>query len=452
MEERHNMEENSWQPTQPVYPEPQQLEPPPPTFEYTPQPLPPLPPLPEPKKNRSGLFVALILVAIVVFIGSFVTGLMVARNRNTTPTLPPAIAGEDDSRLELAYTPEADRSTSGMEGGLTSVEIHEKLQRSNVAVQVHGGRNNAVVGEGSGIIIHENSAGTHTYVVTAAHVIEGHRNVTVELYNGEYFPAVIVGYDPRSDVGLLRIAETGLHAATFGDSAQLRVGEPVYAIGNPGGIQFMGSFTQGIVSAIDRSIRSRHAMVTIQHTAPISPGNSGGALVNALGQVVGINSQKIVGVEFEGMGFAVPSATVQEVVNNLIAQGYVPNRPKLGIRFLVATNTAAGSFVVRANELPAGSLIIASIDDDSDFVNSDIEPEDIITHVNGDPITRPDVLLQVVENGAVGDSLRLSIARVNRQNLSIETFEVTVRLVEDRGGATPEDEDERPWFQEDPFR
>jgi len=404
---------------------------------------------PEKKKKRGITPLIVVIVTLVLLLGGIALGWAVTRQVRSGDAPPPGTAIGDDSRLELAPTPDTDRSVAAMEGGMTSVEIYQHLRRSNVAVQIHGARGNAVVGEGSGIIIHENSAGTHTYVVTCAHVIVGQRRVSVELYNGESFTADVVGYDNRTDVGLLRIQATGLHGATFGDSAQLRVGEPVYAIGNPGGIQFMGSFTQGIVSAIDRPIRARHTMITIQHTAPISPGNSGGALVNALGQVIGINSQKIVDLHFEGMGFAVPSVTVQEVVNDLIAQGRVADRARLGIQFIVATQTSPGSFVVRANNLPSGSLIIASIDPASGFADTDVQVDDIITHVNDMPITRPEVLLEIVENGTVGEELALRIVRVDSNDFSIETFDVTVRLIEDTGSVLEEETEppSRPWHE-----
>ncbi|MDR2753074.1 MAG: S1C family serine protease, partial [Oscillospiraceae bacterium] len=256
----------------------------------------------------------------------------------------------------------------------------------------------------------------------------------------------IVGFDSRTDVGLLRVKATGLEGAEFGDSDMLKVGEPIYAIGNPGGVEFKGSFTNGMVSAIDRAITSKYKMKTIQHTAAINPGNSGGALVNTLGQVVGVNSQKIVDTEYEGMGFAIPSKTVQEVVNNLIAKGYVPNRPKLGIQYLPATQTQAGNWVVRSNSLPSGSLIIAKIDEGSDIQGTQVRTNDIITHVNGNPLNKPDVLLQAVENGKVGDELKLTIARVN-SNYTVESFNVSVKLMEDKGTVT--EPETQPWFYDE---
>ncbi|MDR3314641.1 MAG: trypsin-like peptidase domain-containing protein, partial [Oscillospiraceae bacterium] len=240
--------------------------------------------------------------------------------------------------------------------------------------------------------------------------------------------------DTRTDIGLLRITKTGLQTAEFGDSSALRVGDTVYAIGNPGGTEFKGSFTEGMVSAIDRPITSTYKQLSIQHTAAINPGNSGGMLVNAAGQVIGINSQKIVDTQYEGMGFAIPSKLVKEVVDDLVKYNRVPNRPKLGIQYLPATQTQLGYEVVRFRNLPSGSLIIAKIDSDSGFNGSDVQKNDIITHVNGQPLTKADLLPSLIENSSVGDTIKLTIVRVSR-SYEVTEFDVTVKLVEDKGAA-----------------
>jgi len=428
-----------------------------------PQQWPPAPPVPAPpppapqgnvarKKTGVALFAIFallaVLVGVVVGIAAY-RGIVGGQGPGASTTEPGGVPG-DDSRMDLAATPAGDRSTAAMAGGLTPVQIHEKLKDANVAVQLYSGRREAAVGEGSGVLIHEDSKHQYTYVVTCAHVIDGDERVSVELADGQSFDAEIVGYDSRTDVGLLRIKKTGLHGAQFGDSEKLQVGEPVYAIGNPGGIEFKGSFTGGMVSAIERPIKSRYTMKTIQHTAPISPGNSGGALVNALGQVVGINSQKIMDAEYEGMGFSIPSKTVQQVVNDLIAHGFVTGRPKLGIGYKPATGSQAGWWVVRSNNLPSGSLIIAEINPDSMLTGTEVRSGDIITHVNGKPLNKPDVLLQLIENGKIGDSLKLTIVRVDPRDYSISQFEVTAKLVEDKGNASSTQEPEtRPWYYDE---
>jgi len=429
----------------PPYPPPgSAYYPPPPPPVYAPQPA-------QPKKKRAGLVVFSVLTVLAVVAGVFV-GIGIYRSRNPAAPARPGTtergkSPDDGSRLELAETPSPGDAT-GPDGMLTAVQVHDKLRDSNVAVQLYSSRaSDQAVGEGSGIILHEDSTKTYTYVLTCAHVINGNERVSVELADGTSYDAAIVGFDNRTDVGLLRIKKTGLKAAEFGDSDKLRVGDTVYAIGNPGGVEFKGSFTSGIVSAIDRPIQSRYTMQTIQHTAPISPGNSGGALINAWGQVVGINSQKIVDMQYENMGFAIPSKVVQSVVNNLIAKGYVPDRPKLGIGYKPASELQRGYYVVRMNKLPSGSLIIMEINEDSDITGTDIRVNDIITHVNGKPLNKANLLVEVIDKSKVGDELELTIARVDA-NFSVTSFDVKVKLVEDKGTSAPAQE-ERPWYEDD---
>jgi len=411
----------------------------------------------QPQRKKTGLYIFLAMLLTVALTGTGILGgtawrYMRGGTANFFSTTPDdTLAKADDTQLKLAATPDSDNSAPAANGALSPVEIHQRLQNANVAVQLYSSRavrqsgGESVVSEGSGIIIHEDKTGTYTYVVTCAHVIRRDASVSVELEDGTRLDAEIVGFDSRTDVGLLRVKKTGLNGATFGDSEKLKVGEPVYAIGNPGGIEFKGSFTNGIVSAIERPLGSSYTMLSIQHTAAINPGNSGGALVNGFGQVIGINSQKIVDARYEGMGFAIPSKVVKEVVDNLIARGYVPNRPKLGIRYLAASESRTGYIILRANNLPSGSLIIAKIDDDSVFTGTDVRPNDIITHVNGEPLHKPAVLLEAIENSKVGDTMKLTIARVNPQNYSVSSFEVSVKLIEDKGAGQAEPET-RPWY------
>jgi len=437
-------------PEAPVYAYNTQGFAPPPTYQppayYPPAPQPPAyqPPAPAPKR-RGGLVVFSIFLALALVVGVFV-GIGVYRGLRAGGPGP----NGDDTRLEFAETPTGGSQALAPLGALTPVEVHDRLKDTNVAVQLYSGRGgDKVTGEGSGIILHEDSTKTYTYVLTCAHVINGNERVSVELADGTSYDAAIVGYDNRTDVGLLRIKATGLTGAQFGDSDKLRVGEAVYAIGNPGGVDFKGSFTNGIISAIDRSLQSSYKMKTIQHTAPINPGNSGGALVNAYGQVIGMNSAKIMDMQYEGMGFAIPSKVMQEVVNNLIAKGYVPDRPKLGIKYMAASRSQKGMLVMRINDLPSGSLIIAEIDEDSDIAGTGIRINDIITHANGAPLNKAEVLLSLIEKGKVGQEIVLTIARVNAANYSVESFDVKVKLVEDKGPSIPAQEETRPWYEDD---
>ena len=266
------------------------------------------------------------------------------------------------------------------------------------------------------MIIGEDNNGQYTYIVTCAHVIRA-SDVTykVLLSDDSTYSAEIVGYDSRTDIGVLRIKASGLKQAEFADVSTLEVGQTVYAIGNPGGSEFAGSFTDGMISAIARPVSSSTGYTTkcIQHTAAINPGNSGGALVNEYGQVIGINSMKIVETEYEGMGFAVPSDIVQEIVNDLIVNGQIRGLPK-------------------------GALVIEEISSDSDLNNTEAQPGDMIVAVNGQDLDDTELLTSIIEDSSAGDALTLSMVRINT-DYSLTEFDVTVRLVADMGSATVEE-------------
>jgi serine protease Do len=300
-------------------------------------------------------------------------------------------------------------------------------------------KNGQLSGEGSGIIWGEDSTGTYTYIVTCAHVID-QTGVTfgVLLLDGKTYEAEMVATDTRTDIGVLKIKATGLPLAEVGDSSSLKVGEPIYAIGNPGGSEYFGSITDGIVSAIDRSVSATYTMTCIQHNAAINPGNSGGALVNTAGQIVGINSSKIASTEFEGMGFAVPTSIAQSVVESLIKFGYVPNRPKLGIQYAEVSAYQLYSMVVSIKGLPQGSLVIAGISQDSALANTKAEVGDLIIAVNGKDMDDSSVLLDLIDTGAVGDSITLTLCRIEQRTYKTTTFDVKVTLIEDKGDAEEE--------------
>ena len=179
-------------------------------------------------------------------------------------------------------------------------------------------------GEGSGIIFSEDG-----YIVTNAHVVDGATSLKAILSDGTTYEAELVGSDTLTDLAVLKIDATGLQAAEFGSSEDLRVADQVMAIGNPGGYQLNSSVTIGYVSALNRAISNSstgYTMEYIQTDAAINPGNSGGALVNQYGQVVGINSAKISATGYEGLGFAIPAETAQPVISDLIEYGYVKDR------------------------------------------------------------------------------------------------------------------------------
>lgn len=279
--------------------------------------------------------------------------------------------------------------------------------------------------QGTGIIVSEDG-----YIVTNSHVIGDSKKYTVRVVfsEEEEYPAAIVGYDTRTDLAVLKIdAGKKLTPAEFANSGEVEVGQEVAAIGNPGGIGFANSLTKGIISAVDRRVNNS-SVAFLQTDAAINPGNSGGPLVNLSGQVIGINTIKIVDTEYEGMGFAIPSSTVKEVVDDIITKGYVSGRVRIGI-----TGMAISSLTAQANGVPMG-ILIDSFSDDSPLPKQGVKKDDIITKIDGTEITGFSGFYTELAKHEPGDEVKLTIYRMpQQQGGQGKTFDVTIKLLEDKG-------------------
>lgn len=387
------------------------------------------------KGKKKGCLITVLILVVVFFLA---VGVLISAFTDNDKS-PSNVQNGDDTQMNIVETPEDKISAEDVS---SAGDVYKRVKDSSVGVLVYTRNQQSVYSEGTGVVMGLNSDKTATYIVTCAHVIEANNaQIIVQTADGTQYDAVVVGTDAKTDIGLIRVNTTDLQPAEFAASEKIEVGDTVYAIGNPGGTQFFGSFTNGMVSAIGRPIDSPvgYEVACIQHTAAINPGNSGGALVNEYGQVIGINSSKIASEEYEGMGFAVPTSTVKEIVDELIKNGYVSNRPVLGVNFMPATQNQTYSIIVKANKLPAGSIIISSIMNGSDLLNTEVKEGDMITAVNGKELDTYEVLLEVIENGKVGDVLTLTICRVD-SNYNISTFDVNVKLVEDSLTSTQQEE------------
>lgn len=403
----------------------------------------PVTPKPEaPKKSskgkKTGLIVAAViicvcfLVSVGIIVGALVSGSDFNNNTN---------AG-DDTQLNLIEGIIGDETEKLPEGKLSAKQIYKKVHESSVGILVYSSNQQRVYSEGTGIVMGTNGDNTVTYIITCAHVIDvKNPKITVQTADGTQYDGTVVGLDAKTDIGVVRVSSTDLKPAEFADSSSIEVGDTVYAIGNPGGMQFFGSFTNGMVSAIGRPVDSPvgYEVACIQHTAPINPGNSGGALVNEYGQVIGINSSKIASTDYEGMGFAVPSTTVKEIVDELIRNGVVTNRPVLGVNVALSSQSQVHSIIVKVNNLPTGSVIIDTIMNGSDLKNKGVKEGDMIIKVNGKDMETQDVLLDAIEASKVGDTITLTICRVDSE-YNISTFDVDVKLVDDSSISEPETE------------
>jgi serine protease Do len=210
-------------------------------------------------------------------------------------------------------------------------------------------------GAGSGVIM-----STEGYIITNDHVITGAGVITVRLADGREFTATLIATDPKTDIAVLRITASNLTPAVFGDSSRLDVGESALAVGNPLG-ELGGTVTGGIISALDRDIVVDGQLMTLLQTdAAVNPGNSGGGLFNMNAELIGIVNAKSVGLNIEGLGFAIPSDTARAVAGDLIVYGYVKGRPETGLEVIdIQTSQAARTY--RVSEL--GLYIISSTDD-----------------------------------------------------------------------------------------
>lgn len=412
---------------------------------------------PEKKKKNKGFKGFLIaVVAIVLCVGILLAVYPRISGGNNNDS---QLKG-DDTTLNISSTPTIDKNSDS----LSTIQIAENAEKINVGILIYGkvqsflsNSSNSLVGEGSGILMGEDKSGKYTYILTCAHVIsetskDGY-TITVQDADGNTYDGILVGFDVKTDLGVIKIAKTGLPKAEFGDSSQLRKGQKVYAIGNPGGMVFFGSFTDGMVSSIDRPISSEsgYEMNCIQHTTPINSGNSGGALLNEYGQVIGINSSKIVSTGYEGMAFAIPISDAKPIIDDIIANGYVTNRPKLGITYSSAMQYQQFAMLIKYEDLPTGSLIIREISPDSSLAKTEAEVYDLIIAVNGEKLDTADVLLDKIENGKVGDKLTLTLCRIVDDNYNIKEFTVTATLVEDTGAGTETQEQQTQNYWEQYF-
>lgn len=264
-------------------------------------------------------------------------------------------------------------------------------------------------GSGSGIIISDDG-----YIVTNQHVIDGATEVEVVLNTGTTYKAEIIGQDSKTDLAVLKIAPENetLTAAVLGDSTTVEVGELAVAIGNPMGMEFSGSVTAGIISAVNRTMTiDNRTYNLIQTDAAINSGNSGGALINQYGEVIGINSVKLSSEGVEGMGFAIAISEAKPIINDLMQSGHVTGRPLVGIGI---TETRYG-------------LFISSIQEGSGAEEAGLQVNDMILEVDGQKVTSTSEVNEIRDTKKPGDYLTFKILRES------ETMEISVKLTEESG-------------------
>ena len=295
-------------------------------------------------------------------------------------------------------------------------EIFQKCSPSVVGIKSFDGKSSDSYSWGSGIVVSSDG-----YILTNTHVIDEGERATVQLYDGSTCAAKLVAADSQSDVAILKIEKTGLTPAVFASSKNIRTGDAVCAIGNPLSPDYSLTMTSGIISATSREISYNGAVMKLLQTdTSINEGNSGGPLFNDSGQVIGITNMKIVSSfsNIEGIGFAIPSDTLQSIVAALMNDGAVYGRSTIGVTVGPISEDIADYY-----DIPVG-LYVSEVLDNSDAQKQGIKKGDIITKVNGKDAHSTSDIAEEKSKLDIGDTIDFTVWR------SGSTFDVTVRIMD----------------------
>lgn len=372
------------------------------TIAYTPQTTPK-----EPRKANKGLRVFVGVAAVVMAICIALTVGYVAGRNLKLPT-------KADVPVGVVSKPQGPT--------LTAAETYENVSKSVVGIVIYN--NSGEKGTASGVVFKDG------YIITNDHIYADVPNAKFLIVDseGKEYDAFYVAGDTRSDLAVLR-TDAKLPAATFGNSSEVIVGEDAMAIGCPAGAYEKPIFTMGTISSSGRRVTGKTSYSTkmIQTDSAINPGSSGGALVNAWGQVIGITSSKIAGTYYDSIGYAIPSNSAVDIANKLIEHGYVKGRAVLGISY--TENTVVGE---KIDPNKKAGLVIGAITEGGPMENTGVIIGEIITEVNGTRVTRGEIILDVIESLKAGDSIALTVYNPNTK----QSRSVTAILGEDKGSSS----------------
>lgn len=360
-------------------------------------------------KSSKGLKIfCIVLAAIVAITGACSVGYLFGR-MSLSPT------NRKHTEIDLAARP-----TSGDE--MTEAEVYEKLNESVVGIRVYN--NSEEYSDCSGVVYSNDG-----YIVSNDHIYDDipGAKFKVYTYDGKEYNATYVAGDQISDLTILKLEGASLKAATFGDSDELFCGEHVVAIGRPSGVKGASSITSGVITLPKRRVRlaTNYSANLIETDSAINPGSSGGALVDMYGNVVGITSSKLAGSVYDSVCFAIPSRTVKRICEELIKEGKVTSRARLGI-----TYTEIDSVAAEVRGIDTVGLYIADVSTESELYGKLYEG-DIMTHINGIKITADTIVLDIIENSRAGDKITITIAKVDGG-----TAEFTVTLLANEGASS----------------
>lgn len=375
------------------------------------------------KRSRKGLWSFLIAAGVLVL--AVVAATVVASLRGGG-AVPPVDGGTGDGgdASSIVNISGAEKTTIPRiqgEAGVSLVctapageklsiqDVYEKVNPSTVLVVADKGEQASI---GTGVIMTADG-----YIITNAHVISGGKDCWIALDTGYTYDAKLVGYSEERDLAVLKAVDAAdLSAASFGDSDLCRVGDTVYAIGNPLGVELRGTLTDGIISAINRDVQvDGRVMTLLQTTAALNNGNSGGPLINEYGQVVGINTLKMSGngsemeATVEGLGFAVPISDACFVVNDIIANGRFRGVPVLGVMVIESTDNG-------------GQVSVYTVSEGGGAEEAGLLPGDVLLRADGQTLHSIHDLMAVRRTHLVGDTMTLTVLRDG------QTFDADVPL------------------------
>jgi serine protease Do len=373
---------------------------------------------PKKERHRFGIGSVVAMVAICALlsgaIGSGMTALFI------NGALPSSADYANNATVVQSEAPVGVSAVAKRTGETLSVaEISAKVGPSvvsiiaDVTVSDMFGRSGTETGSGSGVIVSEDG-----YILTNNHVVEGANALNVTLDSGEEYSAILVGADSQTDLAVIKIDATGLSAAVLGDSAGIQVGDTAIAIGNPLG-ELTGTVTTGIISATDREITiENEKMNLLQTDAAVNPGNSGGALCNAYGEVIGLVNAKTSALGVEGLGFAIPINDAKVVMEQLIRDGRVTGRASLGISVQEIPQEAAAMFGMKEG------VYVQDLAQGGAADNAGIQIGDRIIKVDGKDVATAADVKEIIGNHSAGDKIQIVV------NRSGKDVTVTIALLE----------------------
>lgn len=394
-----------------------------------------------PPNPHNGLKVFIICVCVAAVIGLIIyVGWIGYQQEVTRIDLPSSalesnVGAEPESTASLSINqvpqPTESKAVAESTGEMSTEAIATKVMPSVVGISVASNINGEIItAEASGIIMTSDG-----YIITNAHVVlQDNTQIPVDkidvyLDNGQNYEARLIGADVKTDLAVVKIQETNLIAAEFGDSSAIKVGERAIAIGNPYSFSLSSSLTQGVVSGVNRVLSGNTTSENttyIQTDAAINPGNSGGALVNKYGQVIGINTAKITRTDYEGIGFAIPINEAKPIIDAIISKGYVSGRVRIGI-----TCTTVSESMAELLDVPAG-LRIVLVDETTDAYAKGITKGDIITHIEGQSVRAVTDISGILKGKQPGDLITMTIYRI--EDGTGFTINITIALEEDTSG------------------